>query len=140
MTARCSVRGTRQACTSAHECTYVHTGLLTDAHFGAGHQVIVPPILSCPVLLSRPISCNTHTYVCIYACSDNYISIGEVLGFDGALNPDALETDAVLAFRTALWIWMTGSSPAPSCHDVMTRMYRLSPSDKAAGRDMGFGE
>uniref|UniRef100_A0A0D9WCI6 chitinase n=1 Tax=Leersia perrieri TaxID=77586 RepID=A0A0D9WCI6_9ORYZ len=46
---------------------------------------------------------------------------------------------AVVAFKTALWFWMTPQPPKPSCHDVMTGRYRPSRADMAANRTAGFG-
>ena len=35
-------------------------------------------------------------------------------------DPDLLLSDNVVAWRSALWFWMTPQSPKPSCHAVMT--------------------
>jgi hypothetical protein len=64
---------------------------------------------------------------------------GNALGFDGTNNPDAVAADPVLAFRTALWFWMTPQSPKPSAHDVMAGRWTPSAADAAAGRTPGFG-
>jgi chitinase len=77
---------------------------------------------------------------CAYACSYNYFNAGKALGFDGINNPDAVGQDPVLAFRTALWFWMTPHSPKPSAHDVMTGRWTPAGQDAAAGRSPGFGE
>ncbi|MEX1188000.1 MAG: glycoside hydrolase family 19 protein [Bacteroidia bacterium] len=34
-------------------------------------------------------------------------------------NPDLLQQDAVLAFKSAIWFWMMPQCPKPSCHQVM---------------------
>ncbi|XP_040380402.1 chitinase 10-like [Oryza brachyantha] len=69
----------------------------------------------------------------------NYGPAGEALGFDGLGSPEVVAADAVVAFETALWFWMTPRPPKPSCHDVMTGGYRPSPADAAANRTAGFG-
>ena len=62
----------------------------------------------------------------------NYGPAGKALGFDGLRDPE-------VAFKTALWFWMTPREPKPSCHDVMVGRYRPGPGDQAAGRAPGFG-
>lgn len=69
----------------------------------------------------------------------NYITAGQALGFDGLNNPDAVAANPVLAFKTALWFWMTPQAPKPSPHDVMTGRWQPSAADVAAGRTPGFG-
>lgn len=68
-------------------------------------------------------------------CSYNYIPAGRAIGFDGLNNPEIVASDPVIAFKTAIWFWMTPQSPKPSCHDVMLGR---SPTDPA--RPPGFGE
>jgi len=34
-------------------------------------------------------------------------------------NPDAIQQDGVLAFKSAIWFWMMPQCPKPSCHQVM---------------------
>jgi hypothetical protein len=62
------------------------------------------------------------------------------LGFDGLNNPELVAQDPVLAFKTAVWFWMTPQAPKPSCHDVMLGYYTPTATDTAAGRVPGFGE
>lgn len=69
----------------------------------------------------------------------NYIPAGDALGFDGLNNPDAVAQDPVLAFKTAIWFWMTPRDPKPSCHAVMTGAYTPTADDVAAGRKIGYG-
>jgi hypothetical protein len=54
-------------------------------------------------------------------------------------NPDLVQNDPVVAFKTAIYFWMTPQSPKPSAHDVMTGKWQPSSADKAAGRTPGFG-
>ena len=54
-------------------------------------------------------------------------------------NPDLVETDPVVAFKTAIYFWMTPQTYKPSAHDVMTGKWRPNAADKAAGRTPGFG-
>ncbi|KAJ4732935.1 Endochitinase [Rhynchospora pubera] len=54
-------------------------------------------------------------------------------------NPNLVSSDPVIAFKTAIWFWMTPQSAKPSCHDVMTGKWTPSASDKVAGRLPGYG-
>ena len=50
-----------------------------------------------------------------------------------------MRDEGVLAWKTALWFWMTPQAPKPSCHDVMTGGYTPTAADLTAGRVAGFG-
>jgi basic endochitinase B len=54
-------------------------------------------------------------------------------------NPSLVETDAVVAFKTAIYFWMTPQTYKPSAHDVMIGKWQPNMADKAAGRTPGFG-
>jgi len=54
-------------------------------------------------------------------------------------NPGLVETDPVVAFKTAIYFWMTPQPHKPSAHDVMVGKWQPSAADKAAGRVSGFG-
>ncbi|MCT7519244.1 glycoside hydrolase family 19 protein, partial [Aliarcobacter cryaerophilus] len=54
-------------------------------------------------------------------------------------NPELVSNDPVIAFKTAIWFWMTPQSPKPSCHDVVTERWVPSNADANAGRFPGFG-
>jgi hypothetical protein len=54
-------------------------------------------------------------------------------------NPDLLQTDAVAAFKAAIYFWMTPQTNKPSAHDVMVGKWRPNATDKAKGRTPGFG-
>jgi hypothetical protein len=54
-------------------------------------------------------------------------------------NPALVETDAVVAFKTAIYFWMTPQTQKPSAHDVMVGKWQPSIADKAAGRVPVFG-
>nr|CAB3463852.1 unnamed protein product [Digitaria exilis] len=69
----------------------------------------------------------------------NYGPAGKALGFDGLGNPEIVAGDSLVAFKTALWFWMTARAPKPSCHDVMVGRYRPSYNDTVANRVPGFG-
>ncbi|EXB95389.1 Endochitinase 1 [Morus notabilis] len=69
----------------------------------------------------------------------NYGQCGRALGLDLLNNPDLVATDPVVAFKTALWFWMTPQSPKPSCHDVITGKWNPSGADTSAGRAAGYG-
>ncbi|MFO0657964.1 MAG: glycoside hydrolase family 19 protein [Polyangia bacterium] len=69
----------------------------------------------------------------------NYGQAGAALGVDLLNNPDLVGSDPVLAWKTALWFWMTPQAPKPSCHNVMIGQFAPSTQDLAAGRKPGFG-
>lgn len=54
-------------------------------------------------------------------------------------NPGLAETDPVVAFKTAIYFWMTPQTHKPSAHDVMIGKWTPKATDKAAGRTPGFG-
>ncbi len=53
--------------------------------------------------------------------------------------PELIETDAVVAFETAIWFWMTPDTHKPSAHDVMIGKWKPNAIDRAASRTPGFG-
>ncbi|KAF7818071.1 chitinase 10 [Senna tora] len=71
--------------------------------------------------------------------NSNYGPAGKALGFDGLKNPEIVANNSVIAFKTALWFWMTERKPVPSCHDVMVGRYVATEADIAANRTAGFG-
>ena len=54
-------------------------------------------------------------------------------------NPDLVQNDAVVAFKTAIYFWMTPQTYKPSAHNVMIGKWQPNATDKAAGRTPGFG-
>jgi predicted chitinase len=54
-------------------------------------------------------------------------------------NPGLVETDPVIAFKTAVYFWMTPQTHKPSAHDVMIGKWQPTAADKAKGRVPGFG-
>ena len=54
-------------------------------------------------------------------------------------NPDLIETDAVIAFKTAIYFWMTPQAYKPSAHDVMIGKWQPNKTDVLAHRTPGFG-
>jgi predicted chitinase len=54
-------------------------------------------------------------------------------------NPSLVETDPVVAFKTAIYFWMTPQTKKPSAHDVMSGKWQPSATDTAKGRKPGFG-
>ena len=54
-------------------------------------------------------------------------------------NPGLVETDPVVAFKTAIYFWMTPQTHKPSAHDVMTGVWKPSANDKTLNRTPGFG-
>ena len=57
----------------------------------------------------------------------------------GLVVPDKPQ-EAVLAFMSAIWFWMTPQYPKPSCHDVMAGVWKPSADDISKKRDQSkFG-
>lgn len=54
-------------------------------------------------------------------------------------NPELIEQDAVVAFKTAIYFWMTPQSSKPSAHDAITGDWQPSADDRVKGRLPGFG-
>jgi len=54
-------------------------------------------------------------------------------------NPDLVQNDPVVAFKTAIYFWMTPQTNKPSAHDVMIGKWQPSATDHAKGRIPGFG-
>ncbi|MCC8407302.1 chitinase [Mucilaginibacter sp. UR6-1] len=54
-------------------------------------------------------------------------------------NPELIEQDAVVAFKTAIYFWMTPQSPKPSAHDAICGKWQPATTEKAKGRVPGFG-
>ncbi len=54
-------------------------------------------------------------------------------------DPGQVATDPVLAFASAIWFWITPQYPKPSCHDIMSNLWKPTPADIAGGRSPGFG-
>ncbi|GKV45156.1 hypothetical protein SLEP1_g52266 [Rubroshorea leprosula] len=69
----------------------------------------------------------------------NYGPAGRDLNYNLLNDPDAVETDATMSFKTALWFWMTPQPPKPSSHHVITEKWTPSATDIAAGRVPGYG-
>jgi predicted chitinase len=52
----------------------------------------------------------------------NYRAAGDALGIDLLGNPDLVATDSAIAWKTAIWFWMTQRSAAPRTpHDAMVQ-------------------
>lgn len=69
----------------------------------------------------------------------NYGPAGIAVGWNLLQFPSKVANDPTIAFKTAIWFWMTPQSPKPSCHDVMTHRWTPSSADYSAGRAPGFG-
>ncbi|GJM88522.1 hypothetical protein PR202_ga04594 [Eleusine coracana subsp. coracana] len=70
----------------------------------------------------------------------NYGLASQAISEDLLRNPELVSTDPVVAFKTALWQWMTpGDWNQPSCHAVITGLWTATPPHRAAGRVPGFG-
>ncbi|XP_038682379.1 chitinase 10 [Tripterygium wilfordii] len=69
----------------------------------------------------------------------NYGPAGKALGFNGLDNPEIVANNSLIAFKTAMWFWMTEQKPKPSCHGVMVGKYVPTKADLAANRTAGYG-
>lgn len=69
----------------------------------------------------------------------NYGPAGNAIGIDLLSNPDIVATNGVVAFKTALWFWMTPQPPKPSAHAVMVGTWQPTEQDTTLGRAPGFG-
>lgn len=69
----------------------------------------------------------------------NYGAAGDAIGEPLLAQPELVAEDGEIAFRTALWFWMTAQAPKPSAHDVMTGNWSPSADDLMKGRVPGFG-
>ncbi|OCX53533.1 hypothetical protein BEL04_04335 [Mucilaginibacter sp. PPCGB 2223] len=54
-------------------------------------------------------------------------------------NPDLVATNAVVAFKAAIFFWMTPVTYKPSAHDVMVGNWKPKADDIAKNRRPGFG-
>ncbi|MEO6498163.1 MAG: chitinase [Mucilaginibacter sp.] len=54
-------------------------------------------------------------------------------------NPELVETDAVVAFKTAVYFWMTPQSLKPSAHDAMVGNWKPNTAETAKQLEPGFG-
>lgn len=54
-------------------------------------------------------------------------------------DPDLVTKDAIIAFETAIYFWMTPQLPKPSAHEVMAGNWKPAVADEAKGRVTGFG-
>lgn len=56
----------------------------------------------------------------------NYGQFSKFLYNDASVllnNPDLVQQDGVLAFKSAIWFWMMPQCPKPSCHQVMHELW-----------------
>lgn len=49
-------------------------------------------------------------------------------------NPDLIQQDGVLAFKSAFWFWMMPQCPKPSCHQVMHELWNPEPGEYASDK------
>jgi hypothetical protein len=49
-------------------------------------------------------------------------------------NPDLLQQDGVLAFKSAIWFWMMPQCPKPSCHQVMHDVWQPALGEYVASK------
>ena len=44
-------------------------------------------------------------------------------------NPDLVQQDGILAFKSAIWFWMMPQWPIPSCHQIMHELWEALPGE-----------
>lgn len=49
-------------------------------------------------------------------------------------NPDTIQKDGVLAFKSAIWFWMMPQCPKPSCHQVMHNLWLPAVGEYSANK------
>ncbi|MBL4648743.1 MAG: T9SS type A sorting domain-containing protein [Aureispira sp.] len=49
-------------------------------------------------------------------------------------NPDSIQQDGVLAFKSAIWFWMMPQCPKPSAHQVMHDLWRAEIGDYSSNK------
>lgn len=49
-------------------------------------------------------------------------------------NPDLIQQDGILAFKSAIWFWMMPQCPKPSCHQTMHELWSPSPGDYSSSK------
>ncbi|KAG2726941.1 hypothetical protein I3760_01G137000 [Carya illinoinensis] len=70
----------------------------------------------------------------------NYGKTGEALKVDLLNHPEYIEQNATLAFKAAIWRWMTPTKQhQPSAHDVFVGNWKRTKNDTLNKRVPGFG-
>lgn len=62
----------------------------------------------------------------------NYGQLSKFLYNDASIllnQPEQLEQDGVLAFKSAIWFWMMPQWPKPSCHQIMHEIWEPMPGE-----------
>jgi len=54
-------------------------------------------------------------------------------------DPALVSRDPVVCFASAIWFWTTAQFPKPSCHEIISELWKPTPKDIAGGRLIGFG-
>jgi chitinase len=72
-----------------------------------------------------------------YNYNYNYGQAGRALGLPLLATPELVSTDGAVAFKTALWFWMTPQSPKPSAHAVMTGGWTPRPRTRPSAGSPG---
>jgi hypothetical protein len=67
--------------------------------------------------------------------SESYLKDKNILLND----PSIIIKDPVTCFASALWFWTTPQFPKPSCHDIISGIWKPSARDIEEGRLPGFG-
>jgi hypothetical protein len=49
-------------------------------------------------------------------------------------NPDTIQKDGVLAFKSAIWFWMMPQCPKPSCHQVLHNLWLPATGEYSANK------
>nr|POF02644.1 basic endochitinase c [Quercus suber] len=80
----------------------------------------------------------------------NFVGIKDLLGFASwsqgkavrenlINNPDSVATDAMISFKTAIWLWMTPQGNKPSSQNVIIGKWTPTPANRSVGRVPSYG-
>jgi hypothetical protein len=69
----------------------------------------------------------------------NYGAASAKVGANILAQPYLVSQDPILAFKSSLYFWTSGSDTIPSIHEVLIGKWKPSTADQEAGRKPGFG-
>ena len=69
----------------------------------------------------------------------NYASVGKAVRENLINNPNSVATDAVISFKTTIWLWMTPQGNKPSSHNVIIGKWTPSPPNRSVDRVPSYG-
>ncbi|KAK7820234.1 basic endochitinase c [Quercus suber] len=69
----------------------------------------------------------------------NYALAGKAVRENLINNPDSVATDAMISFKTAIWLWMTPQGNKPSSQNVIIGKWTPTPANRSVGRVPSYG-